>query len=49
MLEQWCAGDVLVMTGLDRHARSIRDLRDNVERIGQADGPCAVSPSHGPI
>lgn len=38
MLEQWRAGDVLVTTGLHWHARSIRDPRDSVERIGQADG-----------
>ncbi|OTP73914.1 Resolvase [Caballeronia sordidicola] len=48
MLDHLRAGDVIVVTRLDRLARSIRDLLDIVEQVAMLVQACAVSPSRGP-
>ncbi len=48
MLEQLRDGDVVVVTRLDRLARSTRDLLDIAERLREAGAGLGPSPSPGP-
>ncbi|BCI72890.1 hypothetical protein SPKIRA_37200 (plasmid) [Sphingomonas paucimobilis] len=47
MLEQLRDDDVVVVTRLDRLARSTRDLLDIAEKLNEAGAGCARSPSPG--
>jgi len=47
MLDQLRAGDVVVVSRLDRLARSTRDLLEIAERLKESGAACARSPSPG--